>query len=101
MARRRLTVRNDDTVRVPARRERAMLTDSPGPELAGAGASTEVSVMRAMVYSAPLTLEMQDVAEPSPRTGEVVVEVAAAGICGSELEGFATQSPFRVPPLVM
>jgi threonine dehydrogenase-like Zn-dependent dehydrogenase len=54
-----------------------------------------------MVYSAPLTLEMQDVAEPSPGTGEVVVEVAAAGICGSELEGFATQSPFRVPPLVM
>jgi threonine dehydrogenase-like Zn-dependent dehydrogenase len=54
-----------------------------------------------MVYSAPLTLEMQDVAEPSPGTGEVVVEVAAAGICGSELEGFASQSPFRVPPLVM
>jgi NADPH:quinone reductase-like Zn-dependent oxidoreductase len=57
--------------------------------------------MRAMVYSAPLTLEMQDVAEPSPATGEVVVEVRAAGICGSELEGFATQSPFQVPPLIM
>jgi threonine dehydrogenase-like Zn-dependent dehydrogenase len=57
--------------------------------------------MRAMVYSAPLTLEMQDVAEPSPGAGEVIVEVAAAGICGSELEGFASQSPFRVPPLVM
>jgi threonine dehydrogenase-like Zn-dependent dehydrogenase len=57
--------------------------------------------MRAMVYSAPLTLEMQDVPEPVPTTGEFVVEVAAAGICGSELEGFASQSPFRVPPLVM
>jgi threonine dehydrogenase-like Zn-dependent dehydrogenase len=57
--------------------------------------------MRAMVYSAPLTLEMQDVAEPSPGPGEVVVEVAAAGICGSELEGFASRSPVRVPPLVM
>jgi threonine dehydrogenase-like Zn-dependent dehydrogenase len=57
--------------------------------------------MRAMVYSAPLTMEMQDLAEPSPRAGEVVVEVAAAGICGSELEGFASQSPLRVPPLVM
>jgi threonine dehydrogenase-like Zn-dependent dehydrogenase len=57
--------------------------------------------MRAMVYSAPLTLEMQDLPEPSPGPGEVIVEVAAAGICGSELEGFASQSPFRVPPLVM
>lgn len=57
--------------------------------------------MRAMVYSAPLTLEMQDVPEPAAAPGEVVVEVAAAGICGSELEGFASRSPFRVPPLVM
>src|SRR4051812_45961908 len=62
--------------------------------------STEV-LMRAMVYSAPLTLEMQDVPEPEPGPGEVVVEVAAAGICGSELEGVASRSPFRVPPLVM
>jgi threonine dehydrogenase-like Zn-dependent dehydrogenase len=58
-------------------------------------------LMRAMVYSAPLTLEMQDVPEPEPGPGEVVVEVAAAGICGSELEGVASRSPFRVPPLVM
>ncbi len=57
--------------------------------------------MRALVYSAPLTLELQDVPEPKPGPGEVVVEVAAAGICGSELEGFRSQSPFRVPPLIM
>jgi threonine dehydrogenase-like Zn-dependent dehydrogenase len=31
----------------------------------------------------------------------VLVEVRAVGICGSELEGFRSQSPFRVPPLVM
>jgi len=57
--------------------------------------------MQALVYSAPLTLELQDVPEPKPGPGEVVVEVAAAGICGSELEGFRSQSPFRVPPLIM
>lgn len=57
--------------------------------------------MRALVYTAPLTLELQDVAEPDPRPGEVVVDVRAAGICGSELEGFRSQSPFRVPPLIM
>lgn len=57
--------------------------------------------MRAMVYTAPLELAMQDVPEPVPAPGEVLVEVRAAGICGSELEGFRSQSPFRVPPLIM
>lgn len=57
--------------------------------------------MQAIVYTAPLTLELQDVPEPAPAAGEVVVEVRAAGICGSELEGFKSQSPFRVPPLIM
>jgi 2-desacetyl-2-hydroxyethyl bacteriochlorophyllide A dehydrogenase len=57
--------------------------------------------MRAIVYTAPLTLELRDEPEPEPADGEVVVEVAAVGICGSELEGFRSQSPFRVPPLIM
>ena len=57
--------------------------------------------MRALVYSAPLELELQDVADPVAAAGEVIVEVQAAGICGSELEGFASRSPFRVPPLIM
>jgi 2-desacetyl-2-hydroxyethyl bacteriochlorophyllide A dehydrogenase len=57
--------------------------------------------MKAMVYTAPLELQLLDVDEPKPLDGEVLVEVAAVGICGSELEGFANQSPFRVPPLIM
>ena len=57
--------------------------------------------MQAMVYSAPLTLELSDVEEPTAAEGEVLVEVETVGICGSELEGFKTQSPFRVPPLIM
>lgn len=58
--------------------------------------------MRAIVYTAPLTLEHRaDQPEPVAGPGEVVVEVKAVGICGSELEGFRSQSPFRVPPLVM
>lgn len=57
--------------------------------------------MQAIVYTAPLTLELQDVPEPAPAAGEIVVEVRVAGICGSELEGFKSQSPFRVPPLIM
>jgi threonine dehydrogenase-like Zn-dependent dehydrogenase len=58
--------------------------------------------MRAIVYTAPLTLEHRaDQPEPVAGPGEVVVEVKAVGICGSELEGFRSRSPFRVPPLVM
>jgi threonine dehydrogenase-like Zn-dependent dehydrogenase len=57
--------------------------------------------MQALVYTAPLTLEMQDVPAATPGDGEVVVEVDAVGICGSELEGFRSQNPFRVPPLIM
>jgi threonine dehydrogenase-like Zn-dependent dehydrogenase len=57
--------------------------------------------MRAIVYTAPLTLELQEAPEPEPTFGEVLVDVAAVGICGSELEGFRSQSPFRVPPLIM
>jgi threonine dehydrogenase-like Zn-dependent dehydrogenase len=57
--------------------------------------------MRAIVYTAPLTLELRDEPEPQPADGEVVVEVGVVGICGSELEGFRSQSPFRVPPLIM
>jgi len=57
--------------------------------------------MRAVVYTAPLTLELQEVPEPLPAPGEVVVDVKVVGICGSELEGFRNQSPFRVPPLIM
>lgn len=57
--------------------------------------------MRAIVYTAPLELQELEVAEPQPGDDEVVVEVGAVGICGSELEGFASQSPFRVPPLIM
>ncbi len=57
--------------------------------------------MQALVYTAPLTLEMRDVPEPVVGEDEVVVAVEAVGICGSELEGFRSQSPFRVPPLIM
>ena len=57
--------------------------------------------MKVLLYSAWDQLEVRDVPEPKPRPGEVVVRVAAVGICGSELEGFASRSPRRTPPLVM
>lgn len=57
--------------------------------------------MKALVYPDWDQLEVREVDEPTPRPGEVVVRVAAVGICGSELEGFASRSPRRTPPLIM
>ena len=50
-------------------------------------------------FGKPLVIE--DVPVPQPGPGEVLVEVGAAGICGSELSGYLGQSSIRVPPLVM
>jgi threonine dehydrogenase-like Zn-dependent dehydrogenase len=56
--------------------------------------------VRALVFMAPSVVEMQDVDEPQPRDGEVILDVKGSGICGSELHGFRSLG-FRKPPLVM
>jgi len=56
--------------------------------------------VKALVFTAPGTMELLDVPEPDPAPGEVLVEVRAAGICGSELHG-ARRPGFRKPPLIM
>jgi threonine dehydrogenase-like Zn-dependent dehydrogenase len=53
-----------------------------------------------MVFTAPGMVEMLDVDEPSPGAGEIIVNVEATGICGSELHGIR-DTAFRKPPLVM
>jgi len=40
--------------------------------------------MRALVYRGPHTLQLEDVAAPLTAPGEVVVQVAAAGVCGTD-----------------
>lgn len=40
--------------------------------------------MRALVYEGPGALALTEVADPSPGPGEVVVEIAAAGVCGTD-----------------
>jgi threonine dehydrogenase-like Zn-dependent dehydrogenase len=56
--------------------------------------------MEALVFTDTSKVELLNVAEPQPAEDEVVVDVVACGICGSELHGI--QHPgFRQPPLVM
>jgi 2-desacetyl-2-hydroxyethyl bacteriochlorophyllide A dehydrogenase len=56
--------------------------------------------MRALVYEAPRVMRLRDVEAPEPRHDEVVVRVAYAGICGSELSGFLGSNSLRTPPQV-
>jgi threonine dehydrogenase-like Zn-dependent dehydrogenase len=56
--------------------------------------------VKALVFTAPGTVELLDVPEPDPAPGDVLVQVRAAGICGSELHG-ARRPGFRKPPLIM
>src|ERR1700733_4050586 len=57
--------------------------------------------MRALVYTAPETLELQDVPRPDAQAGEAEVLVEFAGICGSDMSGFLGHSARRKPPLVL
>jgi len=57
--------------------------------LAG-GMSPEV-MMRAFVITGPCSAEVQDVAPPELRPGEVIVNVERAGVCGTDVELFTGQ----------
>lgn len=54
-----------------------------------------------MVLSEYKRLEMADLAEPQPGPGEVLIRVAACGICGSDVHGYDGSSGRRIPPIVM
>jgi threonine dehydrogenase-like Zn-dependent dehydrogenase len=57
--------------------------------------------MKALVYVAPERMEIQQIAEPKIRAGEVLLQVSAAGVCGSDIHGFLGHSERRKPGLVM
>ncbi len=57
--------------------------------------------MRALVWEGPRTMSVKQVGVPAVGDRDVLIEVAHAGICGSELSGYLGQSSLRSPPLVM
>jgi len=57
--------------------------------------------MRALVYTAPHQVSMEDRPRPEPAPGDCEIAVAAAGICGSDISGFLGHSRRRIPPLVL
>ena len=57
--------------------------------------------MKALVWEAPKQMVLREQSDPAPAADEVLVRVAFAGICGSELSGYLGHNALRVPPLVM
>ena len=57
--------------------------------------------MRALVWHGPARMSIAELPEPEPGPGEVLIVPEAAGICGSDLEGYLGRQANRTPPLVM
>lgn len=57
--------------------------------------------MQALVWEAPREMNIRSQELPEPEADEVLIKVAYAGICGSELSGYLGHNALRVPPLVM
>ena len=57
--------------------------------------------MKALLLSEYKKLEIAELPVPEPGPGEILVRVAACGICGSDVHGYDGSSGRRIPPIVM
>lgn len=57
--------------------------------------------MKALLLSQYNQLDITDLPAPVPAAEEILVRVAACGICGSDVHGYDGTSGRRIPPLVM
>ncbi len=57
--------------------------------------------MKALLLTEYMRLEMADMPVPETGPDDVLVRVAACGICGSDVHGFDGSTGRRIPPIVM
>lgn len=57
--------------------------------------------MRALVYTKPNEVQLQERPMPALAAGEAVVRIEAVGICGSDMHAYHGHDPRRQPGLVM
>jgi L-iditol 2-dehydrogenase len=57
--------------------------------------------MKALLLSEYNKLEIADLPVPVPGSDEILVQVAACGICGSDVHGYDGSTGRRIPPIVM
>jgi L-iditol 2-dehydrogenase len=59
------------------------------------------ALMKALVLSEYKHLGVEDLPMPVPGEDEILMRVAACGICGSDVHGFDGSTGRRIPPIVM
>ena len=57
--------------------------------------------MKAMVYTRPGEMQLQQRPRPEPAPGEVLLRIEAVGICGSDMHAWHGHDPRRQPGLVL
>ena len=57
--------------------------------------------MKALVLTAPSTFDWADFPEPAPAPGQVLIDLRACGICGSDIHGMNGLSGRRIAPIIM
>ena len=57
--------------------------------------------MKVLLLNQYRDLQITDLPQPTPATDEVLIRVAACGICGSDVHGYDGSSGRRIPPIVM
>lgn len=57
--------------------------------------------MNALVYTGPKAMQFQQATMPVPKEGEVLVQIGAVGICGSDLHAFLGHDERRPAPLIL
>lgn len=57
--------------------------------------------MKALLLSEYNHLEVKDIPDPVPGPQEILIQVSACGICGSDVHGFDGSTGRRIPPIVM
>jgi threonine dehydrogenase-like Zn-dependent dehydrogenase len=57
--------------------------------------------MKALIYTGPNALILEDVPVPVPGAGEVLVRVEAVGICGSDMHAYHGHDARRPAPLIL
>ncbi len=72
-------------------------------ECARVNGSSEVltPTMKVLLLSQYRHLEVAEIESPVVDAGEVLIRVAACGICGSDVHGYDGSSGRRIPPIVM
>lgn len=57
--------------------------------------------MKALVYTQPNEVQLLDQPDPVLQTGEVILQIEAVGICGSDMHAYHGHDPRRKPGLVL